>query len=84
MPQDIVSVNRSKLADGAKLSDWITWNDNKNKTIGPFTIDIKNPETGTVVYTIVGDMQLFDYVNTFNGKAYTNVDSFHGLIGPSF
>jgi hypothetical protein len=57
MPQDIVSVNKSKLATGAKLSDYITWNNNpRNETNRPFTIDIKNPETGTVVYTIVGDM----------------------------
>lgn len=72
MPEDIVQVNKSKLADGAKLSDYVTWNVNpRNETDRPFTIDIKNPETGTVVYTIVGDMQLFDYVNAFNGKAYT-------------
>ena len=74
MPQDIVSVDKTKLAEGAKLSDYVTWNKNpaSNETAGPFTIDIKNPETGVVVYTIVGDMQLFDYTNSFNGKAHTN------------
>jgi len=29
-------------------------------------------------------MQLLDYINSFNGKAYTFQESFHGLIGPSF
>jgi len=39
VPDDIVHVDRSKLVEGAKLSDWVNWNQNAN---GSFTIDVKN------------------------------------------
>jgi hypothetical protein len=52
VPDDIVHVDRGKLAEGAKLSDWVNWNQNKN---GSFTVDVKN-SNGMVIYTLNGDI----------------------------
>ena len=85
VPDDIVHVDRGKLAEGAKLSDWVTWNQNEN---GTWTLDVKNAN-GMVIYTLNGDMQMRDYVNHINAVVDTYSGSglkeeFKGLIAPGF
>ena len=78
-------MDRGKLADGAKLSDWVNWNQNKN---GSWTLDVKNANNMTV-YTMNSDLQMRNYTNHINAVVDTYSggglpQEFKGLIGPGF
>lgn len=82
VPTDIVVPLDMDTA--GKLSDYVVYNAN---AAGPFTLDIVNPATKTVLYTLSGDMQLTEYLNVMNGVAHTfpdaaaNPGGFQGVMG---
>jgi hypothetical protein len=71
-------VNKTKFDTAGKLSDYVTYT--ASSTPGPFTLDIKNPTSATVVYTLTSDMQFGEYINIVNGVAHTKSGS-KGIMG---
>lgn len=55
-----------------KLSDYVIYTANAS---GPFTLDIINPVSKTILYTLNGDMQLTEYLSVINGVAHTFPDN---------
>jgi len=68
VPTDIVDAG-TDYSTTAVLSDFVKINE--DATTKAVSIDILAADKATVIYTISGDMQLTEYLNTFRGVAHT-------------
>lgn len=78
VPEFLVDAG-TNYSSTAVLSDFVKVN--SDPTTKAISIDILAADKTTPVYTISGDMQLGDYLNTMRGVAHTRIANFKGLMG---
>lgn len=71
VPLSIVDPKKDALKEGAKLSDFVTI---QQDTKGPFTLTIMN-SGGTPIYTLNG-MILSEYLNIISSTVHTHEENF--------
>ena len=80
VPTSIVDPQKDSLKEGAKLSDFISFNQQETGS-DPFTIGVKNGN-GTDVYKLDG-MLLSEYFNYIKAEALTSQSPYNGIMGLS-